>query len=176
MALNASGPISLGGSTAGQSVNLELGQSATSTISFNDTNVRTLTGTTAGTALSMPSGFWGKTNGVFLTITTNQTDLNLNLWALSNGWNGSDNVTITLATGVYIYSTGTGLGGLIINGSWPNGLTFVNNGYVLGKGGDGGSDTVGSDGIAAIYASVSFAVTNNGYIAGGGGGGGGSFN
>ncbi|CAB5219459.1 hypothetical protein UFOVP229_75 [uncultured Caudovirales phage] len=62
MALNGSGPISLGGSTTGQSVNLELGQSATATISFNDANVRTLTGTTAGASLSMPGGFWGKSN------------------------------------------------------------------------------------------------------------------
>lgn len=60
MTLNASGPISLGGSTTGQSVNIELGQSATAQISFNDTNVRTLTGTTAGTALVMPTNFWGK--------------------------------------------------------------------------------------------------------------------
>lgn len=62
MALNASGPISLGGSTAGQSVNLELGQSATATVSFNDTSVRTLTGTSSGASLSMPAGFWGKSN------------------------------------------------------------------------------------------------------------------
>lgn len=62
MALNNSGPISLGGSTAGQSVNLELGKSATAQISFNDTAVRTLTGTSAGTALIMPTNFYGKSN------------------------------------------------------------------------------------------------------------------
>ena len=63
MALNNSpSPISLGGSTTGQSVNLELGQSATATISFNDANVRTLTGTSASTSLSMPAGFWGKSS------------------------------------------------------------------------------------------------------------------
>jgi len=44
MTLNVSGPISLGGSTAGQSVNLELGATATAPISFNDAAVRTLTG------------------------------------------------------------------------------------------------------------------------------------
>lgn len=58
--LNNSGPISLGGSTSGQSVNLQLGKSATATISFNDSNVRSLTGTSANTQLSMPSQFWGK--------------------------------------------------------------------------------------------------------------------
>lgn len=68
MTLNASGPISLGGSTAGQSVNLELGVSATTTRSFNDAAVRTLTGTTAGTALVMPTGFYGKSNFTPTTV------------------------------------------------------------------------------------------------------------
>jgi len=68
MTLNSSGPISLGGSTAGQSVNLELGQSATAQISFNDAAVRTLTGTTSGTALVMPTNFYGKSS-VVISVT-----------------------------------------------------------------------------------------------------------
>lgn len=59
MTLNASGPLSLGGSTAGQSVNLELGQSATATISMNDANVRALAGVSSG-AISLPNNFWNK--------------------------------------------------------------------------------------------------------------------
>jgi hypothetical protein len=59
MTLNASGPISLGGSTAGQSINLELGQSATAQVSLNDTNVRTLAGVASG-AIVMPTNFYGK--------------------------------------------------------------------------------------------------------------------
>lgn len=64
MTLNSSGPISLGGSTAGQSVNLELGLSATAQISFNDAAVRTLTGTSSGTSLVMPTNFYGKSSTV----------------------------------------------------------------------------------------------------------------
>ena len=176
MTLNASGPISLGGATTGQSVNLELGQSATTTISFNDAAVRTLTGTTAGTSLSMPSGFWGKSSGVSLVISSNQVDLNLRTWALANGWNGNDKVTITLNNSVYIYSTGINSGALVIDGSWPNGLKFINNGYVLGKGGDGGSNAAGSNGMPAVYINAVCTIVNNGYLAGGGGGGGGAFN
>lgn len=67
MTLNSSGPISLGGSTTGQSVNLELGQPATAQISFNDAAVRTLTGTSANTALVMPTNFYGKSS-VSITI------------------------------------------------------------------------------------------------------------
>ena len=61
MALNASGPISLGGSTAGQSIALELGLSATGQISLNDAAVRTLAGVASG-AIVMPTDFWGKSN------------------------------------------------------------------------------------------------------------------
>jgi len=68
MTLNSSGPISLGGSTTGQSVNLELGQSATAQISFNDAAVRTLTGTSSGSALVMPTNFYGK-GGVVISVT-----------------------------------------------------------------------------------------------------------
>jgi hypothetical protein len=59
MTLNSSGPISLGGSTAGQSINLELGKSATATVSLNDTDVRTLAGVASG-AIVMPTNFYGK--------------------------------------------------------------------------------------------------------------------
>jgi hypothetical protein len=63
MTLNSSGPISLGGSTAGQSINLELGKSATATVSLNDTDVRTLAGVASG-AIIVPTNFYGKSNAV----------------------------------------------------------------------------------------------------------------
>ena len=59
MTLNASGPISLAGATAGQSIAVELGQSATGQISLNDANVRTLAGVPSG-AIIMPTDFYGK--------------------------------------------------------------------------------------------------------------------
>jgi hypothetical protein len=67
MTLNASGPISLGGSTAGQSINLELSKSATATVSLNDTDVRTLAGVASG-AIVMPTNFYGKSS-VVISIT-----------------------------------------------------------------------------------------------------------
>lgn len=63
MPLNSSGPISLGGTTAGESINLELGQSATQTVSLNDTNVRSLANVSVG-AITMPTDFWGKSAGI----------------------------------------------------------------------------------------------------------------
>jgi hypothetical protein len=66
MTLNSSGPISLGGSTAGQSINLELSKSATATVSLNDTDVRTLAGVASG-AIVMPTDFYGK-SAVSITL------------------------------------------------------------------------------------------------------------
>ena len=61
MALNASGPISLAGSTTGQSIAVELGLGATTQISLNQAAVRTLAGIATG-AIIMPTNFWGKSN------------------------------------------------------------------------------------------------------------------
>ena len=60
MALNPSGPISLGGSTVGQSINLELGNAATATASINSAPFRTLAGVATG-QISL-SNFYGKSN------------------------------------------------------------------------------------------------------------------
>ena len=66
MALNGSGPISLAGATAGQSIAVELGLSSTGTISLNQTEVRTLAGVASGTII-MPTDFYGKANTVATT-------------------------------------------------------------------------------------------------------------
>jgi hypothetical protein len=63
MPLNASGTISLAGTTTGQSIALELSRSATGTISLNDTDVRNLAGVgTPNTTISL-STFYGKAAG-----------------------------------------------------------------------------------------------------------------
>lgn len=61
MTLNASGPISLAGTTAGQSIEVELGGNGTTQISLNCTSVRTLAGVPIG-AIIMPTNFYGKSN------------------------------------------------------------------------------------------------------------------
>ena len=64
MALNNSGPLSMGGSTVGQSINLELGVSATALASINSTSFRTLAGVPSG-QISI-SNFYGKSNTITL--------------------------------------------------------------------------------------------------------------
>jgi hypothetical protein len=63
MALNSSGPLSFGGSTVGQSINLELGVSATALASINSTPFRTLAGVASG-QISV-SSFYGKSNTTY---------------------------------------------------------------------------------------------------------------
>lgn len=60
MPLNNSGPLSFGGTTVGQSINLELGLSATATASINSTAFRNLAGVPSG-QISI-SNFYGKSN------------------------------------------------------------------------------------------------------------------
>ena len=72
MALNSSGPISLGGTGTNSSINLELSQLATAQISMNDTNVRALAGVPSG-AIVMPTNFYGKS----ASATVNFIDVNV---------------------------------------------------------------------------------------------------
>lgn len=145
-------------------------------------------GTFSSGAISM-SDFYGKraTSPLFTATIYNHYDqLNLRSWALSAGWNGSSAAMITLAGGYYLYSSNVGAAALYIDGSWPGGLTFVNNGYIMGCGGHGGgtrsnltteyaSNVELQNGGPAISMGVSCTIQNNSYIGGGGGGGGGAF-
>ena len=61
MTLNVSGPTSIAGTTVGQSIQIELGGTGSSTMSLNCAAVRTLAGVSTG-AIVMPTNFWGKSN------------------------------------------------------------------------------------------------------------------
>lgn len=177
MALNSSGPISLAGTTAGQSIEIELGGNGTTQISLNDASVRTLAGVASG-AITMPTNFYGKSNRVALSYTysANTANASLNLSAIAGYSAGKSDITVTINTGVYIYSTAVGTNGLnITGGTSGDTLTIVNNGYIMGMGGDGGTTGGGSAGGVALnfgFALSGATVTNtSGYIGGGGGGG-----
>jgi hypothetical protein len=180
MTMVSSGEISLGGSaTSGglnRSVNIELGRSATATISMNEAAVRGLFGVASG-AISMSDGY-GKANEFSFTISSNQTNANLRTLAVNAGWNQSSRVVATINSGVTISSNSTGTPALTINGSFPNGVELTNGGLIAGMGGAGGAGRRGNTGLAgaagglALSVSVGVTLRNNGTIAGGGGGGG----
>lgn len=148
------------------------------------------TGTT-GTYGAVPSSgeisiqkFYG-TSSVFTFNLTSGSNLNLRTQAIAAGWGGTSPVVATIPAGNTIQSASTGTAALTINGSFPKGVTLINNGSITGRGGNGGNGqsvsgltfiagTVGSSGGLALSVSVAVSIDNtNGIVAGGGGGGGG---
>ena len=180
MGLNSSGPISLAGTTAGVSIEIENGGNGTTQISLNDTAVRTLAGVPSGT-ITMPTNFYGKSNQYTYTISSNQTNFCMRAGAVSAGWNGSSALAVTINSGVIISSNSTGTPAMTITGSFPGGVTVTNNGTIVGMGGAGGrgafinyySASSGSAAGTAVKVLSAVTFNNVGTIAGGGGGGGG---
>jgi hypothetical protein len=129
-------------------------------------------------AISIGS-FYGAASNFVATITSNVQELNLRTWLISLGWNQTAPATVTIASGVYVWSDNTSVPALNMGGSFPGGLTLINNGYIIGKGGNGGymvaatrayvNPTAGGPAIA-LTGPISIDNTN-GYIGGGGGGG-----
>lgn len=119
-----------------------------------------------------------------LVISTNQTNLNLRALCVSAGWNQISPVRATINGGVVISGSTAANDAMVIDGSFPGGLTLINNGYIIGVGGSGGAGgsssfsstdngSAGASGRTGVAVSVPVTIQNNGTIAGGGGGGGG---
>jgi len=116
------------------------------------------------------------------TISTNQQEMNLATWATGQGWNGTSEALITIASGVYIWSDDIATPALT-TGDFPNGLTLIVEGFIIGKGGRGGggvqvegnaADLPAEDGGVAISLGCDCTIEGgaSAYIGGGGGGGG----
>lgn len=170
MTLNASGPISLAGTTAGQSIEIELGGSGSTTISLNDTNVRTLAGVPSGQII-MPTNFYGKANTVPLSLTISANTQNYNIkTALGASYvSGRSAVTVTINAGIVVGSSSTATYGMQTGTGWSgsDSISIVNNGYIVGRGGN--SYQTGGPALALNWPVT---ITNaSGYIYSGGGGG-----
>lgn len=117
------------------------------------------------------------------TISADTLNYNLRDAAVAAGWNQTDplNAVVTINSGVYVGSNTTSGYGFDTGVNFPAGTTLaiVNNGFIVGCGGNGGyskhnvGESAGSAGGPAFRAQVAITVTNNGTIGGGGGGGGG---
>jgi hypothetical protein len=117
-----------------------------------------------------------------LTVSANTQNFNLNTALVAAGWNGTDVVeaTITVNAGIYVWSDSTSSAGMSITTLPANStVSLINNGFIIGKGGLGGSanevnitsGNFGQAGGPAISLANNITITNNSYIAGGGGGG-----
>lgn len=168
MALQSSGPISLsqiqsefGGSDPISMTEYYRGGSYTTD---NNTGVPT-TG-----AISMAGDFYGTVKKFTFTVSVNQQETNLSSLAYAAGWNGSDLIQCNINSDVWIWSDNTSTAALTINVA---NAVVINNGKIIGKGGDGGS-AAGSDGGPAVSINstgITLINNSNAYIAGGGGGG-----
>lgn len=183
MALQASGPISFAqiaaefGDTPPHALN-EFYRGGAMVTANN-------TGVPASGAIAF-GNFYGASRQFAFTIASNQINANLRTLAQNAGWDGSAPVVATINSGVWISGSVAGnlTAALTINGSFPNGVTLVNNGYIVGRGGTGGVGTpttsryglptAGQEGGRALLVQSAVTIQNNGYIAGGGGGGGAS--
>lgn len=188
MTMNSSGPISLGGTTAGQSIEIENGGPGTAQISLNDTAVRNLAGVPgSGTTIIMPTNFYGKSNRVALVFTLSSNTYNYDVYSAASSnpsyVSGKTDVTVNINPAVQVGSTAVGSYAMLVPASFGGGdtVTIVNNGYIVGTGGGGGVGSNarngtgggGSAGGNALYVARPTTVTNNGTVGAGGGGGGG---
>jgi hypothetical protein len=182
MALQSSGSISLG------DVNVELQRNRSSRLSLNDPDVRLLAKKSSGVVKM--SDLYGSSYLFTATIATNQQELNLAAWAQAAGWNGVSPATITINPDVYIWSDNTAVAALT-TGTFPRGLIIINNGLIMGRGGNGGTgyplgNGLPPDGIPGnqpgqaggpailLNSNITLQQTAVAWIGGGGGGGGGS--
>ena len=115
MTLNASGTISLGGSTTGQSVELELGESGTAAITMNDSNFRGLAGVASGT-ISL-SSLYSKSASGSVTFTSGSGS-----WTVPAGVT-SINVVCVAPGGPGATDAGSGL--TILDGGGGGGLAYI---------------------------------------------------
>ena len=136
--------------------------------------------------------FYGSANrtNLSLTITSNTNSYNLYTQVSSNPAYiaGATDVTLTINPGVTVGGSTPSSYALSVPSSFSpgDGITIVNNGTIIGKGGNGGaggihggqpgtvrSGTVGTAGGHALLLERPASITNAGVMSGGGGGGGG---
>ena len=171
MTLPVSGPMQA------SMINVELSRQDTNLFTLDEAPVRTLAAKPSGVITL--NDFYGKSNRVLktLTITVNVANYVFSPASITGYITGKTDITITINSGIYVYSTNIANAGLTVSG-WTTGdsVTIINNGYIIGIGGNGYNSTnsiAAQAGQPAINTNISLNIVNNGYIAGGGGGGGG---
>lgn len=183
MVVKASGPISM------IDVVNEFGGAAPHSLSeyyrgtglVSDVTQNNAVPTVRNSRISM-SNFYNTVRLFTFTIAEHVQQINLRNYLLARGWDGNTPVQLTLAAGWYLWSDDVNIPA-VTTGIFPNGLTFTNNGFIMGKGGRGGNAVIdvavptlgprnGQNGGTAFSLSSPTTIINNSFIGGGGGGGG----
>lgn len=188
MALQASGAISLA------DIATEFGGSAPHSLSeyYGDGNAP------ASGAIDLANDFYGTSNRVTINLTINSHRNNYNIWN-SKGSSyiaGNTDVILTINTNIRVGSGNINSFALDTGSGWSSGdtITIINNGYIRGRGGNGGrgagtngtqdlkgttvygagqTATNGQRGGHALRLRFATSIRNNKQIHSGGGGGGG---
>lgn len=128
------------------------------------------------------NNFYGAVNRLIINIIISSDTANYVLSPLTvPGYiSGISDITLTINSGVFVYSTSTSNAGLTV-GNFNSGdtINIINNGYIMGMGGAGGGEgrnNGGNGGDAlSIQNNITMWTSQGGYAglyAGGGGGGG----
>ena len=167
------------GAISFNNINVELGRSGTAEFSINDTTGRKLASAgstgqsiTAGTVANI-NNYQGHARATS-SVTGSPYNINVLTLVAGNYATGKTWSTVTVDAGTVVGSTSTGAYAFTANGNTGDIIDLVNNGTIVGAGGNGGtrSGGAGAAGGPALNASYPVSVTNNGAIWGGGGGGG----
>jgi hypothetical protein len=126
------------------------------------------------------SEFRGTQNKVTvdMTIAADTKNYTLNPAAVSGYVANFTKVNLTINSGIYVGSSSTGSYAMTITGFVAGDtINLINNGVIIGTGGDGGGGNGGAGGSGApggnaLLLQCAVNITNNGTIAGAGGGGG----
>ena len=189
MAIVSSGQISLAGSETGRSLSLEfrggLTQSQISIdqlyrggFSVQNYTINAKIPTTGAISFADFYGSASKPTPTY-TFSTSASDVTIDVSTIP-GYDGAaqNDIQIIVNSGVYVWSTSTSLPALTIIGTDPlDKLTLINNGYIMGKGGNGGTRSAGAAGgpaISLLNMNITIDNTNPAAYIGGGGGGGSS--
>lgn len=169
MALQSSGAISL------NQIHVEAGGTSGTTASLNDADIRGLIDKASGASNAF-SEYYGASAETDMSTVSGTATINgqTTLKQATVSSYISSGGTINIPSGMWIWSDSTSTAALVVD--IP--CTIINNGYIIGKGGDGGAfRSAGNAGGPAIKINsgvTGVTITNNSgaYIAGGGGGGG----
>jgi hypothetical protein len=109
-----------------------------------------------------------------ITLTGDHQQINLRSEAVNMGWDGVSALEFIIDTGAVCWSNNTNIAALTTGTDFPAGLTIINKGKIMGRGGNGGNlnNMNGRVGGPALELEVPVTIDNSqGYIGGGGGGG-----
>ena len=166
MALQASGAISL------DDMHVEVGGTSGTTCSLNDADIRALisVGDSGQQSIQQYYGVSSETN---LPTGGSQVNGQVQLQQITASSYISSGETLRVPSNMWVWSDSTSVAALIID--IP--CTVINDGKIIGKGGEGGwgfstGPTAGGPAISVTASGVTITNSSGAYIAGGGGGGG----